>query len=416
MSCVSYLCQQHHEPELSAEEIAENVLAGAYILHGFAAATWPELVELSTRFFPGGTLPPELIHLLETLLFDRTNRNYSDDAEDTMQLGIEALKDDWPELHDMVLKSVRFRDACLTSQDKIQEGMSQRSIADLSDRAHKIPGLTWTSLDPLTISQTSVLIHEATESLLGCRTQVHDNNCSCDQLQTHYGNQLFKCSFVHCPFHRQGFETRAARNSHEKYHDRPWKCNVPTCEYADGGFLSRKMRNDHLDQYHQAQKPQQDLNMLQLDPDEVQPLIFDLVQADKVDAVEALLSVFEDLPSGVKRELYKIAAGSGSPALLNLILPPKYTIQWCGFAIAAAKNKNAENLDHILQKYDSAVKDLFQGWSTFPNLSSILLSSNSKEIYEVWEKNIDRYHTSTGWEVNELIRVASCVGAVTFPT
>ncbi|KDN66249.1 hypothetical protein CSUB01_06764 [Colletotrichum sublineola] len=56
------------------------------------------------------------------------------------------------------------------------------------------------------------------------------------------------------------------------------------------------------------------------DEDEIQPLLFDLVPANNVEAVRALLPRFKKLPRTVKRELITQIAKSGSPSMLTLIM------------------------------------------------------------------------------------------------
>ncbi|KAL9096860.1 MAG: hypothetical protein Q9165_000824 [Trypethelium subeluteriae] len=66
-SCIAYLCQPHHAPELREEEIGNNTTIGLYRLHDFAASTWFELLEKLARFRPPCTPPNELVSLLKTL-------------------------------------------------------------------------------------------------------------------------------------------------------------------------------------------------------------------------------------------------------------------------------------------------------------------------------------------------------------
>jgi hypothetical protein len=124
MSCIAYLCQQHHNPELLHEEITENVLAGTYILNEYATSYWLELVERCLHFNQKSKPSSDLIHLLETLLSERVNYEYEDKAEDMRTLRTEVLKSEWPDLHDMLSKAIHFRHVCSTSQHRRQTGMN----------------------------------------------------------------------------------------------------------------------------------------------------------------------------------------------------------------------------------------------------------------------------------------------------
>jgi hypothetical protein len=104
-----------------------------------------------------------------------------------------------------------------------------------------------------------------------------------------------------------------------KYHGRPWKCSVENCEFAEGGFLSRKMRDDHLDKYHTGRATREQQYPNPSDLDEVQPLLFDLVQADAVDAVRELLPAYRNMRPSIQEELLGNAACSASPAMIDVL-------------------------------------------------------------------------------------------------
>jgi hypothetical protein len=170
-----------------------------------------------------------------------------------------------------------------------------------------------------------------------------------------------------------------------KHHDRPWKCSIQDCEYADGGFLSRKMRDDHC-RDHTATDSQKIPDAEIPGGDDIQPLLFDLVRADRVDAVRNLLHRFQDLHWKVQVALRECAASSGSAAMYHLIDPfhrdgfPTYALK---LSIQAA---NKDLFKHLL----SRKKDCLPEWDT-PTYSSIVsdvLMCDSEEIFEEWEKYI----------------------------
>jgi len=212
-----------------------------------------------------------------------------------------------------------------------------------------VPGSTWTSFDPLTISDISVRIYEQLGRLL-CPTNNDHKNCHCHTIQRHYGRRPFKCGFLSCSFNRHGFESSPLLRCHVKYHDRPWKCSVEDCEFAEKGFLSRKMRDEHLDHYHKGEGPRWPSHLDKTDADEIQPLLFDLVRADKVDAVRDLLPQFRDLDEEVREELQKSAAFSGSCTMIDLITPVGFFEGEFPFALLRSSilGKNMETFKHLL--------------------------------------------------------------------
>src|SRR5690348_4865569 len=54
--CIWYLCQGHHCPWIEDEGLNDNIIAGDYRLHYYAATTWLELVERYLRL--NGSRPP----------------------------------------------------------------------------------------------------------------------------------------------------------------------------------------------------------------------------------------------------------------------------------------------------------------------------------------------------------------------
>lgn len=79
------------------------------------------------------------------------------------------------------------------------------------------------------------------------------------------------------------------------------------------------MRDEHLDSYHQEAKSRTKLLPNDLDADDIQPLLFDLVRLDKVEEVKSILHHFDKLKDSVKVELRKLAASSGSAAMVHVI-------------------------------------------------------------------------------------------------
>ncbi|TGJ80954.1 hypothetical protein E0Z10_g7822 [Xylaria hypoxylon] len=65
-----------------------------------------------------------------------------------------------------------------------------------------------------------------------------------------YGDFLFKCNRLTCDFFYEGFESKDARDSHIKKHDRPYHCPVPGCSVVAFGFSTNKDREKHIRMYH----------------------------------------------------------------------------------------------------------------------------------------------------------------------
>ena len=258
-----------------------------------------------------------------------------------------------------------------------------------------------------------MLVHRTIDSLLRCYVTPHSGHCNCGKIGALHGPRPFKCNYMHCRQRRLGFETLQARASHEKHHGRPWKCNVLTCEYANGGFLSRKMRNDHLDQYHQAQDSSvAQVALSRTSPDEALPQLLDLVHADDVASMGALLSACASLADPALRTLLEEVVSFGSAAVLNLLFGcelygnylerdisnskptrSRYGAILVDCAVLAADSSNSETFKCIVEHNEKktiwggrAVDTIYaQKLCTSGKVFAHVMSSDSSELWEVCE-------------------------------
>ncbi|RYP49270.1 hypothetical protein DL768_004993 [Monosporascus sp. mg162] len=286
MTCITYLCQPHHDQECSNEELQKNVLGGFYAFHDYSSHTWFELVLGCISSEEGKELISQLTSPLQFLRERRANDEFSRSKEVPPQRRLECFKEACPDVYDLLCNVANFRRLC--------EGAEH--------------------------SKTKVRIYKVMDELL-CRAESHKEMCYCNTIRNHYGRRIFKCSVVDCQFRRHGFETRSARTKHTSSHTRPWKCADPSCEYANGGFVSRKMRDRHLDRYHQSKESTNSFASDSMDDDDIKPLIFDLVRANNVQAVAALLPDFKSKSKHWEMgELKYAAAAFGSIAMVDLLI------------------------------------------------------------------------------------------------
>lgn len=240
----------------------------------------------------------------------------------------------------------------------------------------------WTNLDPLTVSQTTIAIHETIESLLDCKEVLHSYpNCRCSIIRMKYGSRPFKCRFLQCSFRRDGFAAKAERNLHERNHDRPWKCSVPTCEYVNGGFLSRNMRDEHLDRYHQEIASNRLPFVTQPHKDEIQPILFDLVTANEVKAVEALLPSIITLRDDIQSELWALAAAQNSVSMLQVMSSATNLLKgYEAQILVPAVQNNANEAFAYLIKFGLKNGQLsFNGY-----IMSQILKHGSTDIFQIY--------------------------------
>ncbi|RYP65442.1 hypothetical protein DL771_008314 [Monosporascus sp. 5C6A] len=302
MCCITYLCQGHHAADIDEDQVRENLFNGDYRLHHYATAMWLRLVELytsSTHVDRESSEWAELTALLERLLEERGNHNFNPTTEQVDYLNLKPFRDSSRDIYGLLCNEAQFR-------QKSEAGLFQLGKDG------------WENSDPLTLRRTSASIQRIFDHSI-CQLASHSEPCHCHVIRRHHGTRTFKCSFVGCWFQRVGFETKGLRMSHNNDHDRPWKCDVPTCEYAEIGFLSRRMRNDHLDRYHRTDGQQELAQNHQLVEDELASLLFALIKADKVQAVESLKGSVAAMEYRTRSMLIEQCASSGSPEMMEIV-------------------------------------------------------------------------------------------------
>lgn len=162
-------------------------------------------------------------------------------------------------------------------------------------------------------------IHKEFESLL-CPGPTHTANCSCRNLQGHYGEKLFRCKYTICQPQQTAFESKSQSEAHCKKHDRPYKCTHSMCEFSSIGFASKSQLDKHLGKCH-LDAP---LRPIQLtgnpDQDEYVPLVSDLIHMGKESEIRALSGYFKNLDIAVQKRLIKDAAMSAPLSIVITLL------------------------------------------------------------------------------------------------
>ena len=148
------------------------------------------------------------------------------------------------------------------------------------------------------------------------------------------------------------------------------------------------MRDEHLDSYHQEAQSHAKLLPNNLDADDVQPLLFDLVGLDKVEAVKSILHHFNNLDSSIKKELGKLAASSGSAAMVQLICAAdgNKLVSCLGFVTESIRGTNFETLKWFLSQIDDLGQKDNGHISYWRDILISLLESGSVEMFQECEK------------------------------
>jgi hypothetical protein len=179
-----------------------------------------------------------------------------------------------------------------------------------------------------------------------------------------------------------------------KHHDRPWKCSIEDCEYAEGGFLSRKMRDDHY-RSHRPPHRSEGLDVGKLDVDEIQPLLFDLIKANEVNAFKSLLDQYETLGYSAKHSLQECAVTFGSVEMIDLIEPFEKTKFPSDCLKLSMKTGNKDIFNHLMSRSIDCNSDIkCHTYDTYAGLLPAVLVSDSEEYFETWVRYVhNRWQT-----------------------
>ncbi|KAK7906557.1 hypothetical protein PG985_016294, partial [Apiospora marii] len=298
--CITYLCQHHHDLDLSDDQFYENILNGIYVLNWFASNMWDHLTQAYLEETEAEEVATEAVAAqLENLLVTRKNHSSPTiDDEDVSSL-YEALSECYPELDSFLHRTKEFR--------RVTGSSEHRMALDAP----------WMELDPLTTSRVSSRFYIGLASLPSRNEEELNSNHT--RIRRWYGTQPYKCGLLNCSFHRTGFEDVQQRRSHEKHHEKPWKCGIPGCEFEEGGFLSKKMRDDHLERAHKttARAP----SLVRTNTDETGLILVDLAKEGLIDSIRKIFPKDIDINKPPTTtwflEFCSAAAFSGSAPLLK---------------------------------------------------------------------------------------------------
>lgn len=159
------------------------------------------------------------------------------------------------------------------------------------------------------------------------------------------------------------------------------------------------MRDEHLDTGHQEAKPQTKLSTSNFDADEIQPLFFDLIGLDKVEAVRSILPHFTKLNSSVQKELEKLVASSGSASMAQVVCNRDGKVE-ISFLINSIEGTNLETFRWFLRQMDDVTKEQSR-WRH--GVLGVLLKSGSPEMFQECEKYLIA-RICTGTTEKEILR------------
>jgi hypothetical protein len=105
------MCQDHHDPDLTKDEIDASIMWGAYRLHHFSSSFWLDLIHQYLTLSGSNTIPDSLIDQLRILLETRSSDHYTetDQSESSLHPAILDLKSQEPALVEMLKACTEFQ-------------------------------------------------------------------------------------------------------------------------------------------------------------------------------------------------------------------------------------------------------------------------------------------------------------------
>lgn len=163
------------------------------------------------------------------------------------------------------------------------------------------------------------------------------------------------------------------------------------------------MRDDHY-RDHIVTGPQEIPHAENLEPDEIQPLLFDLVRAGKAEVIRNLLYQFTALPGEIRAAIRECAASFGSAAIVDLIDPfnparfPHSTL------VSSIRAGNIDLFNHVLSRSKNTGSLTHKAFNPLHGSQEIVLevlTSDSEETFEILvsfiEYGINKGHLSDNW-------------------
>jgi hypothetical protein len=122
--CIQYLCQRHHDTDLSDDELRDNILTGMYRLHEYSATMWLGLVEQYIRLAKLKTPPDDLISIFQVFIEKRNNNEFIDDTASPpiQSLSQSLFKSNYPDVYKMLREATSFKKKCYEGEYDKRKG------------------------------------------------------------------------------------------------------------------------------------------------------------------------------------------------------------------------------------------------------------------------------------------------------
>ncbi|KAF5699854.1 hypothetical protein FGLOB1_11149 [Fusarium globosum] len=121
--CLVYMCQDHHDTDITEDETDTNILWGAYRLHHFSSSFWLDLILEYFALSDSTIIPEVLIEQLKLLLETRSSGRYieSDQRDSCLHPAILSLEWQEPALVEMLKSCTEFQTSSMKSDFELND-------------------------------------------------------------------------------------------------------------------------------------------------------------------------------------------------------------------------------------------------------------------------------------------------------
>ena len=126
-TCITYLCQEHHDPDTDESQFETHFLNGVYRLHHYATGSWIRLLQL---YFQAKEMSPacsQLLDLLHRVLDHRVNADHDLDDGNADFSSFKSLKNAFPELYRLLCREAYFHQR--SESNLVKLGMGKTSFS-----------------------------------------------------------------------------------------------------------------------------------------------------------------------------------------------------------------------------------------------------------------------------------------------
>ncbi len=124
-SCLEYLCQDHHDIDLLADEREEGIIHGVYRLHAYTETMWFPLVQQCLSLNGSDSIPSELLQYLETFAdhrFAGGSHKEGEDPKNPISREFDKFKSRLrPIVYELLLRAAEFNRRCGSSAFQITD-------------------------------------------------------------------------------------------------------------------------------------------------------------------------------------------------------------------------------------------------------------------------------------------------------